>query len=148
MLTLTDDEIETLHAMSRYALADDTMKPVWGLWRKVLDSTAPTAPETAKVPSKEKLIRKLVRASLETNMNALLGALISMSRVRLLMGLDKTHFDLLMMSLAQDDIITLHAHDHPHGVKKEDRDSMVKSGDTYYIGFVFNEGRATPYLPR
>lgn len=82
--------------------------------------------------------KEFLHKVLEIRSDALDHVVISCRDTRRHLKWDKKTFDDFIMKLAYEDKITLHHHDHPQGLKPEDRDQLVldKHGN-YYIGFVF-----------
>jgi hypothetical protein len=92
-------------------------------------------PVAAPPPADEKILDTL--AALEPQK----GLLVTASRLRRANeGIPKKDFDEAVMRLYRNERVLLHRHSGPHLLPEAERDELIRSGDTYYVGVCWNTG--------
>lgn len=93
--------------------------------------------KTAGIKPEQNSGKKLIDAILKVRPDAYEHVLVSIRDVRNFLKWSKEEFDKVVLDLARQGKLTLHHHDHPEGLKPEDRDSLVKDAyNNYYVGMV------------
>jgi hypothetical protein len=77
---------------------------------------------------------------LDVRPDARLRVLVSIADLRRRLGWPKPLFDGTVLALAREGAVTLHEHDHPHGLDPSTRAALVEENGRGYVGLVLEPG--------